>query len=103
MSELVQVREKAQLTLPLSVRKKLGIETGDILDIQVKDNEIVMKVKKLIDKDQAWFWTRRWQEGEKQAEEDIEAGRVYHFPDAESAIGSLHESAKTYRNANKKK
>ncbi len=97
MSDLIQIRKKAQLTLPLSVRRKLGIEEGDFMDVRVKDNEIVMKPKKLIDKDQAWFWTKRWQEGEREADEDIKAGRVYSFPDAKSAIAALHEAAKEYR------
>jgi len=37
MAELVQIRKKAQLTLPLSIRRKLGIEEGDFMDIHVKD------------------------------------------------------------------
>jgi AbrB family looped-hinge helix DNA binding protein len=97
MAELVQIRKKAQLTLPLSVRRKLGIEEGDFMDIHVKDNEIVMRPKKLIDKDQAWFWTKRWQEGEREADEDIKAGRVYEYPDAKTAIAALHEASKKYR------
>jgi AbrB family looped-hinge helix DNA binding protein len=91
MSELIQIRKKAQLTLPLSVRRKLGIEEGDFVDVQVRDREIVLKVKKLIDKEQAWFWTKRWQEGEKEAEADIKAGRVYAFNDADSAVTALHK------------
>jgi antitoxin MazE len=94
MVELIQVRKKSQVTLPLSVRKKLNIEEGDILDVQVRNGEIVLKVKKLIDKDQAWFWTKRWQDGERQADEDIKAGRVYSFPDIESGIAFLHERAR---------
>jgi len=94
MSELIQVRKKAQLTLPLSIRKKAGIEEGDFIDIQVRDGEIVLKLKKLIDKDQSWFWTKRWQDGEKKADEDIKAGRVYEFKDADSAIESLHQAVK---------
>lgn len=101
MSELIQVRKKAQITLPLSIRRKLDIEEGDLLDIQVRSGEIVLKVKKLIDKDQAWFWTKRWQEGEKQADEDIKAGRVYHFPDVESAIASLDQAAEEYQASKK--
>src|SRR4030042_3260537 len=89
MTELIQVRRKAQLTLPLSVRRKLGIEEGDFIDVQVRNGEIVLKVKKLVDKEQAWFWTDRWQQGEKEAEEDIHAGRVHRFPDAESAVAHL--------------
>ena len=96
MAELIQLRKKAQLTLPLSVRRKLGIEEGDFMDVRVEDNEIVLKPKKLIDKDQAWFWTKRWQEGEREADEDIKVGRVYSFPDAKSAVAALHEAANEY-------
>ncbi len=101
MSELVQVRKKAQITLPLSVRRKLGIEEGDFVDMQVKNGEIDLKVKKLVDKEQAWFWTERWQEGEKEAEEDIRAGRVYEFPDADSAIASLDKAVKESQSGKK--
>ena len=91
MSDLVQVRKKSQVTLPQSVRQELGIEEGDFLDIQVRSGEIVLKVKKLVDKEQAWFWTNRWQQGEKEAEEDIRAGRVHNFPDAKNAAAFLHK------------
>lgn len=96
MSEVIQLRKKAQLTLPLTVRKQLGIEEGDFVDIQVKDNKMIMTLKKVIDKEQAWFWTKRWQEGEKEAEADIKAGRVYKYPSAAKAIAALHnETEKT--------
>jgi AbrB family looped-hinge helix DNA binding protein len=93
MSELIQLRKKAQLTLPLSVRKELGIEEGDYIDVQVRDGEIVLKLKKPVDKDQAWFWTKRWQQGEKEAEEDICAGQIHRFPDSKSAVAHLHSQA----------
>ena len=96
MSELVQVRKKAQVTLPKSIREKLGIEEGDFLDFEDRDGEIVLKAKKLIDADQAWFWTKRWQEGERQADEDIRAGRVHTFPTFEEGIEFLHEQARKY-------
>ena len=91
MSELIQVRKKAQITLPLSIRQKLGVEEGDFMDVQVRDGEIVLKVKKLIDKEQAWFWTNRWQQGEKEAEEDIRAGRVHNFPVTKEALDFLQK------------
>ncbi len=94
MAELIQVRKKAQVTLPQSVRRSLNIEEGDFLDVQVKNGEIVLRVKKLVDKEQAWFWTRRWQEGEREAEEDIGAGRVHSFDNADEAIAFLHKRAK---------
>jgi len=90
MSELVQIRKKAQLTLPQSIRRELGIEEGDFLDISVKDGTAVLKVKKLVDKEQAWFWTRRWQQGEREAEEDITAARLHKFDSAGEAVDFLH-------------
>ena len=102
MSELIKLRKKAQLTLPLSVRRKLGIEEGDFVDVLVRDKEIILKVKKLVDKEQAWFWTKRWQEGEKKAEEDIRNGRIYSFNSADEGVAFLHKRAyKKSRKSNK--
>ena len=94
MPELIQVRKKAQVTLPQSVRQALNIEEGDFLDAVVKNGEIVLRVKKLVDKEQAWFWTRRWQEGEREAEQDIRAGRTHRFDSAKEAIAFLHKRVK---------
>jgi AbrB family looped-hinge helix DNA binding protein len=93
MSELIQVRRKAQVTLPLSVRKELGIEEGDYMDVQVRGSEVVMRPKKLINKDQAYFWTERWQQGEREVDEHKAAGRVYHFDTADEAIAFLDNPA----------
>ena len=42
--------------------------------------------KKLIDKSQAYFWTRRWQKGEREAAQDIKAGRVKTFDSVDELI-----------------
>lgn len=52
------------------------------------------RVKKLVDKEQAWFWTKRWQEGERETEGDIRAGRVHRFDNVDEAIAFLHRRAK---------
>lgn len=36
-----------------------------------------------IDPTQAYFWTPKWQEMEKKADEDIKAGRVHHYNSVE--------------------
>jgi len=94
MAELIQVRKKAQVTLPQSVRQSLNIEEGDFLDVRVKDGEIVLRVKKLVDKEQAWFWTKRWQQGEAEVEDDIRDGRVHSFDSAKEAVAFLHKRMK---------
>ncbi|MBI2860399.1 MAG: AbrB/MazE/SpoVT family DNA-binding domain-containing protein [Chloroflexi bacterium] len=102
MPELIQVRKKAQITLPQSVRQALNIEEGDFLNVTVNDGEIVLRVKKLVDKEQAWFWSRRWQEGEREAEEDIRTGRIHSFGSDKEAVSFLHQRAKKSEGAKKK-
>lgn len=40
---LVYVKKKAQITIPLKIRETVGIDEGDVLDIFVKDNKIILK------------------------------------------------------------
>jgi len=47
--------------------------------------------KKLVDKSQAYFWTKRWQKGEKEAAEDIKAGRVKTFESVDELIKDLEQ------------
>jgi bifunctional DNA-binding transcriptional regulator/antitoxin component of YhaV-PrlF toxin-antitoxin module len=67
----------------------LGIEEGDLVEIDVEDERAVLMPKKLVDKSQAYFWTKRWQKGEREAAEDIEAGRVKTFDSVEELISDL--------------
>ena len=86
-----KVTRNGQITLPASVRKQLGIEEGDLVEIEVEDEKAVLMPKKLVDKSQAYFWTRKWQEGEREADEDIKAGRVKTFDTADELIKDLDE------------
>ncbi len=39
----VRVKRKGQVTIPLELRSKLGIEEGAILEVTTQDGEIVLK------------------------------------------------------------
>ena len=84
-----KVTRHGQVTLPASVRKELGIEEGDIVEVTMEDDRAVLLPKKLIDKSQAYFWTKEWQEAEKEASEDIKAGRVKTFDTTKELIEDL--------------
>ena len=86
-----KVTRHGQITLPASVRKELGIEEGDLVEIEVVDERAVLMPKKLVDKSQAYFWTKRWQEGEREADRDIKAGRVRIFDSGEELIEDLDQ------------
>jgi AbrB family looped-hinge helix DNA binding protein len=86
-----KVTRHGQITLPSSVREQLGIEEGDLAEIEVEDERAVLVPMKLVDKSQAYFWTRKWQEGEREADEDIKAGRVKTFDSVEELISDLEQ------------
>ena len=94
--EWVQVREKYQITIPQAVRRDLRLDEGDLLAVEVRDHEMILRPQKFVDRDQAWFWTPEWQAAEREAEEDIKAGRVHHFENVEAAISFLNERAEQY-------
>ena len=39
--------------------------------------------------DQAWFWTPEWQEGEREVDEAIAAGRTTYFDSADEFLAAL--------------
>ena len=89
MTTYSKVTRHGQITLPASVRRRLGIEEGDLVEVMVEDDKAVLLPKKIIDKSQAYFWTNEWQEAEKEASEDIKAGRVKTFDTAEELLADL--------------
>lgn len=79
----VKVRSKAQLTLPEEIRRALHISEGDEVEFAVLDDgTITVRGYVSIPTDQAWFFTPDWLSGEREADEEIKAGR-----------GTGHESA----------
>jgi hypothetical protein len=59
--------------------------------IEHQDGHIELQPVLPIPADQAWFWTERWQAGEREADEDIAAGRVTTFEDVDAFIAHLKE------------
>jgi AbrB family looped-hinge helix DNA binding protein len=85
------VRPKGQITIPQDVREAAHIEAGDILEFEMIPEGILLRLKKVIDASQAWFWTPAWQAGEAAASADIEAGRLELFKSDEDFLASLDE------------
>lgn len=73
---MAKITRNFQVSIPKEVRERLHLAEGDLVEVQERDGEIVMVPKKLIDAGQAWFWSREWQEAEREVDEDIRAGRV---------------------------
>lgn len=100
MGTTVKISPSGQVRIPKGIMEKLNIESGDFLEFDLRGGELLVKPKKLIDADQAWFWTKKWQEAEMKAEEDIGKGRVSKvFGSAEEGISHLRKRRKALRKA----
>ena len=93
MEEIIKVREKGQVTLPLSMRKKLNIADGSIVLSRIVDNAIILIPQETVDRDQAWFWKEKWQKLEAEAGRDISEGRTMTFNSAEDLFHEIEGTA----------
>ena len=89
---VLQIRSNGQITLPTSLRKKANLKEGDLLEVILdSDGAVHLMPQIAIDRSQAYFWTKRWQDGEKEAEADLRAGRTKSFENIDDALAYLDE------------
>ncbi len=86
---LTKVTRHGQITLPTEIRRAMDVAEGDLIEVAIDGGRMVLTPKQLVDKSQAWFWTREWQTGEREAEEDTKAGRVKTFRSAKDLLEDL--------------
>jgi len=89
-NSFLQIRENGQITLPTSIRKKTNLKAGDLLEVNVEeDGTIRLTPQVTIDRSQAYFWGKRWQDGEREADVDIQNGQVSRFENVDDLIHDL--------------
>ena len=86
-----KLRDKGQVTLPPEVRVALGVDEGDVIEFEVEDGVVTLHGWKMIPAEQAWFWTDAWQSGEREASDDIAAGRTTVHKTADDFLSSLDD------------
>ncbi len=60
MEETVSVDEQGRVYLPKSIREKVQIETGTVLDVRVRDKKIVLEPhKSIVRESRGIFRTKR--------------------------------------------
>ena len=87
---LIQVREKAQITIPSKIRKELGIKKGDYLEVTKEDDRIVIIPKILIEKVSVSL-SVKGEEMLKEAIDDVKKGKVKIHNNVTHLINDLHK------------
>lgn len=92
-----KLRPKNQITLPSEIVVALHAREGDLIKFEYDSESglVSLRATRVIASDQAWFWTPEWQKKEREADEDIAAGRVTHFDSGDEFLASLAASMHT--------
>ncbi len=76
MPTIMKISPQGQIRIPNKIMNSLGLTKGDYVEVDVKDRDIILKPRKLIDPSQGWHWTKKWQKMEACVDEEIEKGLV---------------------------
>ncbi len=88
-ASILKVQKNKNITLPTWLIQRFQMNAGDYVRLEETNEGVLMKPAKLIDPSQAYFWTKEWQAGERDAEADIRKGRVKKFQNVRALMKDL--------------
>lgn len=91
-SHRVSVQNRNLISLPKEIREALKIDIGDVLDVRIEGNKIVIEPFKLAPSSQAYFWADNTQKDLLEAKEDVDAGRVRNFTNVDDFMDGLDDN-----------
>lgn len=84
-----KITSKSQVTIPKEIAKAVNLKAGDHIVFEVVNGGILIKPVAVIPKDQLWFYSKEWQEAEKEADEDFKSGRYIEVSTVNEALEHL--------------
>lgn len=90
METLLKLSRNGELILPSELRQFLGVKDGEYLRVKVIGHSLVITPQKVFDEDQIYFWSKEWQAAEREAQADIENGRVATFESVDALLIDLN-------------
>ncbi len=85
MGATVKVREKYQITIPEDVRAKIPLQVGERVEVIAEGGNIVIRPIIEVPRDQAWFWSKEWQEQIVRSKKNLEKGKLKAFKSVKEA------------------
>ncbi len=89
VQSIVKLQKNKNITLPMWLIRRFRIAAGDFVRLQETREGILLKPGKLIDPSQAYFWTKEWQQGEREVEEERRQGKVKRFRSMKALVKDL--------------
>lgn len=93
MTHFLSIQARGTVSLPVALRRKYKLdEPGAQVEVIDADGDIILRPKIALNAAHAWFWDEQWQEGEKQAEQELRRGEGRVFKSGEQMVESLESS-----------
>jgi bifunctional DNA-binding transcriptional regulator/antitoxin component of YhaV-PrlF toxin-antitoxin module len=86
---IVKVQKNKNITLPMWLMSRFHVGIGDFVRLEETKEGVLLRPVKLIDPSQAYFWTKEWQAGEREVEDDLRKGRVKAFKNVKALMRDL--------------
>lgn len=78
------------IAIPTAIRRHFGLDQpGAQVEVIERESEIVLRPHVAVPAEQAWFWTERWQQMEREADDAIAARRVTVNDDVDDLLADL--------------
>ncbi|HZK83456.1 MAG TPA: AbrB/MazE/SpoVT family DNA-binding domain-containing protein [Desulfosporosinus sp.] len=86
----IVVRNRNQITIPKECTKYVNVGEGEELRYEITDDgALILRPVITVPKNQAWFWTDKWQAEERENDEEIKKRQVSSPQNAEDFINDL--------------
>ena len=86
----VAVQGRGLIAIPTAIRRRFGLDKpGAQVEVTERGGEIVLRPHLAVPADQTWFWTDRWQQMERGADDAVSAGLLTTVDGVEELLADL--------------
>ncbi len=90
---ILTLGSRATLTLPVELRRKLCLDTGDPIEVNIENGRLILTPVTTVPR--RLRLTPEGEAKEREAESDIKSGKLKSFDSAEELIKDLHANIKS--------
>jgi len=72
---IAKIARHYQVVIPREIREKSNLREGDFVSFEEREGEIAMIPVSVVKKDQAYFWSTKWQKDIRESETEIKKGK----------------------------
>ncbi|MDD5016397.1 MAG: hypothetical protein PHW73_15135 [Atribacterota bacterium] len=88
---LTKINPRGQITVPTKFRSALCCKLGDYVEVKMEGKILKVISKELIDKSQMWFWTKKHQKTEEEAESELQQRKGREVENVKELIDELNK------------